>query len=521
MASTNYINECKNGANSNRLGKLVINGVTEEINQSNKLASFSVDSGCYVDGTIIGTVYIKCLNGNLVNIDSISNLIDKEITASVGVKFANSNTEYVSLGKYTISRPNDEQTLKECQIKAYDNIYNKINEKYVSNLDYATPKTVSNLYQDLCTNLGLAPETTTFLNSTIPVSNNPFTNGETNLIVLQSIAKVACSFVTIDETTDKIDLSWLSNSVTPDYTFQLSDYSTLNGGTIQYGPANVIVIKNSQIDDENVTMRDEQSISQYGEHQVVISEDYILYNATLRQQAITAIYNRLDGLKYIDSKLTCLYGKPFLKIGDKIRIYTDANNYIDTYVLKHNFTYDGTFTSVFESPALTEQEVKTQQKLSLKQALKNTQITVDKQNGEINALASQIDSEGTRISTVEANLNSQQAEINVISTNIDDNGNVTEVTTTTGFTFNAEGMTIQSDADNFKALHRNTGTYYYDGNTITGQYTKDGSKQKDLELFGSYKYGMADIDDTPMFIGQLYTDENRNECFGHFYNRGD
>ena len=100
-------------------------------------------------------------------------------------------------------------------------------------------------------------------------------------------------------------------------------------------------------------------------------------------------------------------------------------------------------------------------------------------------------------------------------------GEVREVTTTTGFTFNAEGMTIEDSQSNFKALHRNTGTYYQDGTTIVGQYTKDGSKQKDLDLFGVYTYGKNDIDETPMFIAQLFTDGNGEECFGHFYNRGD
>ena len=47
------------------------------------------------------------------------------------------------------------------------------------------------------------------------------------------------------------------------------------------------------------------------------------------------------------------------------------------YVLKHNFKYDGAFTSIIESPALTEQEIKTKQDISLVEALKNTQTIED------------------------------------------------------------------------------------------------------------------------------------------------
>lgn len=129
---------------------------------------------------------------------------------------------------------------------------------------------------------------------------------------------------------------------------------------------------------------------------------------------------------------------------------------------------------------------------------------------------------GTRINAVEERTTDTEKNIEVISTNIDTTtGEVREVTTTTGFKFNAEGMTIEDSNSNFKALHRNDGTYYKEGNNIVGQYTKDGSKQKDLDLFGIYTYGKNDINDTPMFLAQLFTDSNGEECFGHFYNRGD
>ena len=75
-----------------------------------------------------------------------------------------------------------------------------------------------------------------------------------------------------------------------------------------------------------------------------------------------------------------------------------------------------------------------------------------------------------------------------------------------------------ADGSGFKAQHTAQGTFYKDGDSITGQYTKDGSKQKDLELFGTYSYGKNDINDTPMFVAQLYIDEKGEECFGHFLN---
>lgn len=360
------------------------------ITNSDNLQSFEIDSGCYVDGNIIGSVYAKCLKANFIADNN--NLVDKSIQAHIGVKYANLSNEYINMGKYTVERPNNEITTNYSQITAYDDLYTNLDKKYVCNIDYSSDdKTVSDLYIDVCNQLGLIPKTTTFINSTIPITANPFTNGENNRTVLQTVAKIACSFVDIDNDTNKIDLCWLSDNEAPDYIFKFNDgekaqYAVVDGGQVVCGPINCLIIKNIQIDDENITIKDDESIAENGEHSITISEDYILYNADLRQQAITAIWNRVKGMKYVDCKLTTYYGKPFLKLGDKIRIYTSDTEYFDTYVLKHNFKYDGAFTSVIESPALTEQEIKTKQDVGLKEILRNTQIEVNKQKGEIKAV---------------------------------------------------------------------------------------------------------------------------------------
>ena len=145
-------------------------------------------------------------------------------------------------------------------------------------------------------------------------------------------------------------------------------------------------------------------------------------------------------------------------------------------------------------------------------------LTENEIKASVESVSSSVDGLNTTINRVEEITNDNSQVINVISTNIDKtSGEVREVTTTTGFTFNADGMTID-DGSGFKAEHTANGTYYKDGNSIVGQYTKDGSKQKDLELFGTYSYGKESIEDTPMFVGQLYTDANGERGFGHFYN---
>lgn len=668
MASNDFINECKNGANANRLGKIIVDGMNTPITNSDNLKKFTIDSGCYVDGSIIGSIYIKQLVGELIGYENTDNLLEKEIDAQIGVKYGDNSTEYINVGKYTIERPKEQETANKAEITAYDNIMNKINNKYVCGLDYENDTiTLEDLYIDVCDNLELTPKTTTFLNNDILISANPFTNGETNYTVLQTVAKIACSFVTIDNTTDKIDLSWLSDSTSPDYTFYQNDYSTLEGGIIELGPINSVTIKNSQIDSENVTQKDDGNIAENGEHSIVIDEDYILYNSTLRAQALPAIFNRLSGLKYVDSKLITYYGKPFLNIGDKIRIMQDNNSnlfdfkktvnvgenttvdedgwitttfdnttgdshketfytglmdlkpdtnyiivlevssssgsiganlslygstsgdsksqfsnselllnirnayrnsprivnvktrssfenitnglgtycyipsgnmcsityrisvledtsitaetfqyepypkYIDTYVLKHNFTYDGTFMSTIESPALTEQEVKTQQNISLRDALKNTEIEVNKQKQTITSLVSSIDEQNEKISQVTQTVDSIDITFKEIQSNVNTaigtvetlEGTVTDMS----FNFSTKGLNVGTSSDPNNSLLDNTGIRVYNYNKLNAIFNSNGSGIDKLIVTGTAQIGYL------KFVKGTYNYENVTDIY--------
>lgn len=390
---------------------------TDEITNYDNLQSIQIDSGCYTDGNIIGSVYVECLNASFVA--EATNLVDKIIRCQIGVKYADLSTEYICKGKYIIERPNNEITAQMSQITAYSDLYTNLEAIYICNLDYSAGNiALKDVYIDVCKQLGLTPLKTDFLNSTIPITDNPFKNNEKNRVVLQTVSKIACSFVNVYEDNNQIDLCWLSENAEPDYTFEMSDYVSVEGGQVICGPINCLIIKNSQIDDENVTIKDDESIKANGEHSITISDDYILHNAELRQQAITSIWNRVKGLKYVDCKLITYYGKPFLKLGNKIRIYTSDTDYFDTYVLKHKFEYDGAFASTIESPALTEQEIKTKQDISLGKALTNVQIDLDKQKERITSTVTTTNALQDSVSNLSETVQEQANKMQTLSTNL-------------------------------------------------------------------------------------------------------
>ena len=427
MATQNFINECKKMANANRLARFNIGNLA--VNQTNYLKKIELKDSCYVNDTIIGSIYTKSAEVEVLNLPANTELVGETITPEIGVRYDDDTTEYETFDEYIIESVNDEQTTSNTKFTAM-NGGALLDKEYICSLSFenGATHTINEFYQDACNQIGLTPTDETFDNSEIELTGNPFTNKETIRTVLSEVEKTSCSIIKFDWANETISLTWLSSQI--DYEFNTSDYSTLEGSMEQYGPLNVIIIANAQLNGENVVMTDEESVEEYGEHQIIIDSPYFLYTEELRTQAIEAIYNKLDGLTYYDLKLTTPYGKPFLKIGNKIRINTNENQVYDTYILSHTFTYDGAFQSIIESPALTQEEqtVKNEFKNnSIKERIKRTELIVDKTTGDITAITQRVvsveDGLGNTYTKDQTNELLQNAETGLTNKFINNGGN--------------------------------------------------------------------------------------------------
>lgn len=418
MASNNFINECKTPAYEDRLGKIVINGV--EYNQENYLTNLEIDNSIYNNGTIIGNTYTKGLKFSLININKDTELVGKKAIPSVGVKFNNNTTEYIDFDEFTIEALNDEQTKNFTDITGYDSL-NILDTKYECGLSEGA-HTVGEYWLDLVNGLGLETETTTFTNSSIVIPANPFINNETYRTVLSEIQKVSCTFSKIEKKngTHYINLLWFDVEGNPVYEFATNDYSTLEGSLTKYGPVNCVLLGNENISGENVYLQDDESIAQNGETKVLIDAEYFLYTQALREQAIQGVYNKLHNFEYYDLSLTTYYGKPFLEVGNKIRVNTNEGNVYDTFILQHTFTYDGTFKSIIKSPALTKQEEIVKSTESVSTRLKHTEIMVDKANQKITSVVEDVAELDSKTTQIEQDLDSVSITVSQTETKVED-----------------------------------------------------------------------------------------------------
>lgn len=281
----------------------------------------------------------------------------------------------------------------------------------------------------------------------------------------------------------------------------------------KFGAINTIVLSRSA-DSDSVYYPEVLPEKPY---EIKISDNQIM-NGNNRADFLPDIYEKLNGLEFYTNDFVST-GICYLELGDRYNVKIGEIIYSCVMLNDEVLVTQGLQENIYtELPEQTETDYKHASKDD--RTINQVYVIAKKNEGRIEEVVSSVDNTNKRINKVETSQTDTERKIEIITTNIDDNGNVTEVTTTTGFTFNAKGMEI-SDDSGFKGQHTAQGTFYKDGESIVGQYTKDGSKQKNLELFGTYSYGKESIDDTPMFVGQLYNDENGEEGFGHFYNGGD
>ncbi len=448
--------------------------------------------------------------------DIDTSIIQDQVSISIGTLVGN-NYEYVPIGIFNIeNQPTSDKN--KTTIKLRDNSV-KFDFNYNAQPlieENGGSATKLQILQDICTQAGVTCNITSFIGylDEIGIYDNTVTARK----YIADIAEQAGKIATINRSGELIFVN--INSLTT-WNIPLSIVERYELGKA-YRIGKVVY--------EDGVRKYETASTTYDTLFLDASNPYVS-----SQAQVNSILQQVNAFEIDSVKTGKILGNPAIDGYDLINIYNDrveGNPSIFKTLATNDLTYTGVLINTFDTQIGEddrEQNVSITGEATFK---KWARTTIDNVEGSINLQAGQINEANERINETNLRIDKDGALLNVIANNsnididYDSAGNpisgeVREVTTTTGFTFNAEGMTIEDTSSNFKAQHRNTGTYYKEGDSIVGQYTKDGSKQKDLELFGVYYYGKNDFPDTPMFIAQLYTDENGEEAFGHFYNRGD
>lgn len=367
------------------------------IDENNYLKDCTFEELRYVpDEGFIGGTVAKRVTGNFNNVDSSFSIQDREFELYLGVDLENGTTEYIKYGTFIVQKPEDDQVNDNTYFEALDYMI-KLNLPWVDRMTY--PCTLKELFDDLVAQSGLSTKVTSFLNQGFIVENNQFEEGTTRRDVLKAIAQMAFNWARIDEDNDIVmdfeKKDEVAETLTADnyYNFKKQD---------MYGPINVIVLRNSQVEGENITIRDEESIAQYGETELVISDNPFAYTQAKRTELIEA-GRILFGLTYIPMSMDMI-GYMYLNCKDKIKATNLNNETFETYLLNHTIEYAGTISDSMEAPAATKTETKYQFTPPMIEALKHTELLVDKANQRIDAVIKNISDTNEKIVEIEATL---------------------------------------------------------------------------------------------------------------------
>ena len=403
-----FAEECKSNFATNRQGKIHIIEDNIDIvgeNYEGKLVDFTIEDNCYVNDTFIGTTVAKKITVNILNDDSLINMEEKEIQAFVGI-----NNEYIPFGNFIIEKPTNEEVKEKTNFIGYDYMI-KFNVPYNNRISFPVKAVV--LLKDICNQVGVEVGNTEFINSDYLILGNPFTNNEDCRTVLSNIAQLAGGFAKIGRD-NKLYIKTLSNQDQVVDTIDGNNYFDNFSKNNQWGEINSLVLKTDNIEGENTTIQDEESIAINGLTEIVISGNYFLIDADEREKVINNIWSNLKGVKYTPFK-TQYYGFPYFDAGDKITIKDNEDNEFNSYILNHSITYNGGFSGDIETIALTKTQTAYKNFKNIKTQFKNVELKVDKNNDEICSVIEQQTETNSQISKVVQSVDELNSKISDIA----------------------------------------------------------------------------------------------------------
>lgn len=392
--------------------RITILGETEDDNvvlTESDIVNVTYEDYRYVDtATIcIGQFVAREVSGTIVTTNLTTPMENKEIKVEMGVK-TDSTTTYYSLGNFLVTLPENDDVDDTLDFEAMD-YTKKFNQEFDAT-DLTFPCTALQLAQYCCNKCGVELATTTFTNSTFIVPNNQYETGDTYRKVMQDIGKLAYSWIRIGwDNKCYIDFSVPSTTIEDDNKITPHNYYDLTVQNEKFGPVNRVVIGMTDVEGENAYIEDGDSIAANGVCELQIMDCNITYTPELRQQAITGA-SRLFGLTFLPIEINTT-GHPWLLGNELIEIEKTDGTKITTIPFDRTIEYAGHIKTKLVASADTKTETEYKNPGTLETAVKQTRITVDKQNQTITQVVENVSQYDERITQVEQDVDSISQQV--------------------------------------------------------------------------------------------------------------
>ena len=364
---------------------------------SNKIiikGNLSDDS--YNNGNFIGTFIMKKLEFETEN-----NIDYKKKEFEY---YREVNGESFKVGSFIVTDIENSDTNETVKVTSYDYAL-KFADTYVTELNYSSlDVTIKDVLREIRNKLNIGIKNINITNGNFIVDSNQFSNTAQYGDVIKAIAQISGTFAKINEN-DKLE--FIFNKQTDEI---IEDYEELDDKR-DTRPITIVSLNMSDVEGENVTLRWEEGIEQYGENYLVISDNPFAYTQDKRAELIQGIFNKVKGFGYSSFETKNTF-KPYLQCGDLVKLKNKNGDLIDSIVLRINAESNNITLS---APSVTDATVQYEQPLDSLNLLKRTEYIVDKEAQKITQIVERQDKYEDKLSEIEVSLDGISQKVETVA----------------------------------------------------------------------------------------------------------
>ena len=481
----------------------------------------------HYEGSLLKTV-MKCLDIELdcelledtsaivglaiagIAVAGVSNVTEKNsiLFPKFGVKApGDADYSYVEYGTHLIKEVKKDEETQTISVECYDLMLQSM-IPYDLALDYTkndgkSDITVKDFLDAICERLEWKKGYTDFHNCDVIIDEEKYDTSCTFRDVLDEIAAVAGGMIGF--VNDELRVIY------PTPSGEVIDEDNLKKLTIgkKYGPINSVVLSRTPQED-NIYRQDIDSMSTYGMTEIRIENNQLIDSH--REDFMDGICNALFGLSFELYELES-FGIGYINFGDLFAIKTADGVEHNVLMLCNDLqiTQGVNETSKLEEPETTNTDYSAASETD--KTLRRTILRVDKQDGQISALVSktsdiknEVDGVIETVTTM-AELMIDEDSVDIkISKAID---GVDSIETSTGYTFDENGLNIHKDGEEMHNTLDNTGMYVRRGSTDVLTANNDGVNAINLTASQYLTIG----DNARFEDYSTETDSKRTACF--------
>lgn len=342
-----------------------------------------------------------------------------EVNYQFGLKVGNTY-EYLDYGNYIVNKVEKQEDNNSWIITCYDKMLYSMTD--YEEITISEPITIKEYIIRICQRLQLtfANEEDTFCNYDKTVDQDLFTNqGLTYRDVLDQIAEVTGSMVYINNN-DELELRYI---VTPESDVEMFDEEYLKDINVKFGekfgPINTVVLSRSANSD-NIYISYPEDLPEEDRIEIKISDNQFM-NFNDRDQYLPDLLETLKGIEFYINDYSST-GITYLELGDYYNVVVGEETYKclmlnDTLEISQGISED-IFTP---QPEQAETDYRKSDKTDNR--INKAYIIVDKQNQQIEALTSRVETLGDGYTKEEVNQLIQNATEGVTNKFITNGGN--------------------------------------------------------------------------------------------------